>query len=104
MFGWSLIQIDIRVVFTHIASPSKWGKTGIEFVSLTGVKKSGETTNTVIHITIGVGESDLGMVTVFCHPDLARIEACDALSALCQCNLSVKHGGDKKIFQHSLHP
>ena len=38
------------------------------------------TTNTVILITNGVGGSDLGMVTVFCHPEQARIEVCDALS------------------------
>ena len=74
--------------FTCIASPSKWGKTGVEFVTLTCPKKSGEITNMVILITDGVGESDLGMVIVFCHPDQARIEACDALSALHQCNSS----------------
>ena len=42
----------------------------------------------VILITNGVGESDLGMVMVFCHPDQARREACDALSTLCQYNSS----------------
>ena len=47
---------------------------------------SGETTNTVILIANGKGESDLGMVTVFCHPKQGRIEACDALSILCQCD------------------
>ena len=49
-------------------------------------------TNMVILIPNGVGKSYLGMVTVFCHPEQARIEACDALSALCQhnsCELSV---------------
>ena len=68
--------------FTYIASPDKWGKTRVEFVTLTGLKRSRETTNTVIPITNRVEERDLGMVTVFCHPDQARIEACDALSAL----------------------
>ena len=38
----------------------------------------------VILITNWVGEGDLGMVTVFCHPKQARLEACDALSALHQ--------------------
>ena len=61
---------------------------GVEFVTLTSPKKSAETTNTVILITNGVGESDLGLVTVFCHPDQARKEACDALSALYQHDLS----------------
>ena len=36
----------------------------------------------MILITDGVGESDLGMVMVFCHPNQVKIEACDALPAL----------------------
>ena len=74
--------------FTCIASPDKWGRAGVEFLNLTGLKKSRETTNSTILLTNGVGEKDLGMVMVFCHPDQARIEACDALSALCQCDSS----------------
>ena len=73
---------------THIASPDRWGKTGGEFITLTSPKKSQETTNTVILITDGAGESGLGMVMVFCHSNQARIEACDALSALHQHDLS----------------
>ena len=38
----------------------------------------------MILITDGVGESDLGMVTVFFHAEQARMEACDALSPLHQ--------------------
>ena len=41
-----------------------------------------------ILITDSVGAGDLGMVMVFCHPNQAKIEACDALSTLHQCNLS----------------
>ena len=74
--------------FTHITSPDRWGKTGVEFVTLTGPKESGKTTNTVIHITNRVEESDLSLVKVFCHPDQARMDACDTLSALCQCDSS----------------
>ena len=44
-------------------------------------KKGRETINMVILIPDGVGDSDLGLVTVFCHP-------CDALSALHQCDSS----------------
>ena len=40
----------------------------------------------VILVTNGVGESDLGMVTVFCHHMQARIEAYDALSITHQHN------------------
>ena len=52
----------------------------------------GETTNTVTLIIDGVGESDLGMVTVLFHAKQARIEFCNALSILHQhysCQLSV---------------
>ena len=58
----------------------------MEFLTLTSPKRSGETTNLAICITNGVGEGELGMVTVFCHPHQAKIEACDALSVLYQCN------------------
>ena len=37
-----------------------------------------------ILITNGVRERDLGMVMVFCHPNHAKMEAWNALSALCQ--------------------
>ena len=37
-----------------------------------------------ILLTDRVGERNLGMVMVFCHPNQAKMEACDALSALCQ--------------------
>ena len=42
------------------------------------------TTNLAILITDGVREGKFGMVTVFCHPHQAKIEACDALSTLHQ--------------------
>ena len=38
----------------------------------------------VILITNGVGERDLGLVMVFCHPNQAKMETCDILSALHQ--------------------
>ena len=60
----------------------------MEFLILTSLKRSRETTNLVILITDGVGEGDLGMVMVFCHPNQAKMEACDALSTLCQCDSS----------------
>ena len=88
--------LQFRIVseglFVCISSPNWWGNTRVEFFTQTSLKMSGETTNMVILITDGVGESVLGMMTVFCHPEQARIEACDALSILCQsdtCKLSV---------------
>ena len=74
--------------FTHIASPDMWGKTGVGFVTLTALKKSGGTTNMAMFSTNGIGGRDLGMVMVFCHPDQARIKACNALSTLWQHDLS----------------
>ena len=74
--------------FTSIAPPDRWGRAGVKFLTLTGLKKSWSTTNSAILLTDGVGEGDLGMVMVFCHPDQARIEACDALSAIHQHNSS----------------
>ena len=88
MFGHSLIENSFRGAFASIASPDKWGRVGVEFHTLTGWKTSRETTNTMILITDGVGERDLGLVTVFCHPYQAKMEACDTLSALHQCNTS----------------
>ena len=72
--------------FAHVSSPDSWGETRVEFITLTNLKKSGETINMAILITDGVGGRDLGMVMAFCHPNQARIEACDTLSALCQFN------------------
>ena len=60
----------------------------VEFLTLTSLKRGVETTDWEILITGGVEERDLGMVTVFCHCNQVKIEACDALSALCQCNSS----------------
>ena len=54
------------------------GKDQVEFVTLTGLQKSKKTANMVILVTDRVGESDLGLVTIFCHPNQARIVACDA--------------------------
>ena len=54
------------------------------FIIHTGWKISGEATPMVILITDGVQEVNLGMVTTFCHHDQAKMEASDALSALCQ--------------------
>ena len=63
-----------------------WGKTGVEFITHTSWKISGEATPTVILITEGVGEGNLGMVTTFCHHDQATMVASDALSSLHQCD------------------
>ena len=86
--GTLQLRLILEGFFIQIASPNNWGKTGVEFLTLTGLKRSEESINLVILITNRVGERDFDMVTVFCHPNQAKIEACHALSILCQCDSS----------------
>ena len=58
----------------------------MEFVTSNGWKISGEAIKVVIMVTDRVREGNLGKVTTFCCHDQAKMEASDALSALCQCN------------------
>ena len=60
----------------------------MKFLTLTSLKRSSKITNLAILITDRIGERDLDMVVVFCHPNEAKMEACDALSILHQCELS----------------
>ena len=56
------------------------GKRGVEFITHTGHKFSGEATPIAILIMDGVEEGNLGKVTTFCCHDQAKMEASDALS------------------------
>ena len=56
----------------------------MEFITNTSPSIIQEATPMAILITEGVGEENLGMVTVFCHHDQNKMEASDALSALHQ--------------------
>ena len=47
---------------------------------------SGEAILMEILVTDGMGEGNLGTMTTFCHHDQSKMEASDALSALCQCD------------------
>ena len=78
------LSLILKRLFALIASPDTWGKTGVEFITCTSWKISGEATPTAILITDGVGKGNLGMVTTFCHHDQAKIEASDAFSNLHQ--------------------
>ena len=84
MFGCSPILITFGGVF-HPHFFSRQLQKGWGGISL---KTSGETTNMAIPITNGDGERDLCMAMVFCHPYQAKMEACDALSGLNQCDSS----------------
>ena len=64
------------------------GETRVEFLTQTSLMQSVETTNSVILITDGVIERDVGIVMVICHPNQVKMEASDALSTLYQCDSS----------------
>ena len=87
LLGALQFLLILERLFTHIASPDMWGKAGVEFITHTGWKISGEATPMVILITDGLGEGNLGMVITFCHHDQAKMEASDAFSTLHQCDL-----------------
>ena len=74
----------LEKVFTCVAPPDIWGKTGMEFVTNTSLRVSGEAAPTAILITDGVKEGYMDMVTTFCHHDQVKMEVADALAALCQ--------------------
>ena len=71
-------------VFTCVPSSDIWGKTTVEFVTNMGLRIRKEVTPMVI--TDGIGEENLGMVTIFCHHDQNKMEASNTLAALCQCD------------------
>ena len=82
----TLVQSHIREAFHSLYIPAMWGKAGVEFITNNGQKKSGEAIPMAILVMDGVGEGNLGMVTTFCHHDQTKVEASEALSALCQCD------------------
>ena len=72
--------------FTHVASPTIWGKTGVEYVTKTILRLSSKATPMVTLITDGVGKGDLGMVTTFCSCNQVKMEGSEVLATLCQCD------------------
>ena len=74
--------------FTCIASPDRWRKTGGIYHPNQFKEEWRNHQYGNPHHWWGKRERDLGMVMVFCHPNQARIETCDALSTLHQNNLS----------------
>ena len=58
------------------------GETRVDFMTDTSLRTSGKTTPMAILITDGVGEENLGMMTVFYHHDQNKLEASDALSTI----------------------
>ena len=62
LLGALCFRLILESFFTHIASPDIWGKTGVEFITDTSLRISGEATSMTILITDGVGKENLGMV------------------------------------------
>ena len=56
----------------------------VEFVTNIDPRLSDEATHMAVLIPNGVEKGNLGMVTTFCHHNQVKMEASDALSALCQ--------------------
>ena len=72
--------------FTHIVSPTIWGKMGVEFVTVTSQRLSDGVTPMAIPITDGVGKGDIGMVATFCSHNQTKMEASKVLTACHQCD------------------
>ena len=63
-------------------SPSMWGKAGLEFITSTGQKISGEIIPMAALVTDGVEEGSQGMLSTFCHHDQAKVEPSEVFSTL----------------------
>ena len=69
----------------------------MEFITDTSPSTSGETIPMVILITVGVGEENLGMVTIFCLHDQNKMEASDTFSMPMPAHLlSAQYSGGKE--------
>ena len=84
-----MVALQFRLIsekfFPQVTSLMIWGKTGVEYVTETGLRLSGEAHMTIM-ITDWVGKGDLGMVTTFCGHNQVKMEASEVLTTLHQCN------------------
>ena len=71
-------------LFTHLTSPSIWRKARVEFTTSKGQKTSSKVVPVAALATDEVEEGSLGMVTIFCHHDQAKVGPSEALSTLLQ--------------------
>ena len=70
--------------FTQVSFPMIWGKTGVECVTETGLRLSGEATPMAILFTDGAGKGELGMVMNFCSHNQVKMETLEVLTAIQQ--------------------
>ena len=52
--------IELERLFTHLTSPSMWGKAGVEFITSNSWKISGEIIPMAVLVTDGVGRGKSG--------------------------------------------
>ena len=71
--------------FTKVVTPKVWDQAGVNFTTPSGKKvRNEEITSMAILLTDGVGEGKLGMVTIFCCSNQARVEPSVMLLTLIQ--------------------
>ena len=62
-------------LFAKLITPEVWDQAWVDFITSSSKKaSSGEIVSMAILITDGVGEGKLGMMTIFCHSDLVKVE------------------------------
>ena len=71
----SVSRVVSEGLFAKLITPKVWGQARVYFITHSGKKvRSEEIMPMAILITDGVGEGKLGMVTVFCYSDQAKME------------------------------
>ena len=72
-------------LFSQVISPELWGQAGVNIITNSGRRAlSEEVIAMTVLVTEGVDEGSLGMVTIFCHSDQARVEPSTMLLTLLQ--------------------
>ena len=78
-------RLVLKGLFAKLVMPKVWGQAWVDFTTHSGkMVRSEEIMPMAILVTDGVGEGKLGMVTLFCHSDKARVEPLVALPTLIQ--------------------
>ena len=91
-------------LFTSLASPALWGKSGTDFFNNPGRRAvSIKITPLAILVTGGIGEGKLEIITTFCRNDQVKVEPLDMLSALVQWDLPKPGVVVVKVFTKSPH-
>ena len=72
-------------LYTWLTSPVLWGKARTDFITEAGRRAmSAENAPLVILVMDDAGKGRLGMITIFCRSDQAKVEPLDTISTLVQ--------------------